>query len=493
MLFALVLAEALALFQIWKLNMLPGKYFLVVAAVMLLLIVLIGAMLLVKSGKYERRRGLGRQIAGYLLSAVIIAGCTIGFAAVAKLNDTMSSITGNQSVSTLMDVYVLADNPAQSISDAGGYIFGLSETTGAEDNQAVVDEIRTQLGSDIETHSFETAFAMIDALYAGQVDAVILDSAYVGVLEEVEGYTDFAGRTRLLFEHIIEKKVAGPEQFENEQSEVVQPVKDVTNTPFLLYISGNDARKALIANGGSDVNILVAVNPTDKQVLLVNTPRDYYVGNPAGNGAKDKLSHCGLAGIENSVTAMSDLYGQDINYYAKINFSGFKTLVDAIGGVTVYSDVAFSAGGHQIVQGENHLNGTQALAFARERKALSGGDNDRGKNQMKLIAAMINQLSAGNLLANYGQILDSLEGMFAISMSADELASLVRMQLADMSSWDILSFAVTGDNGNDTCYAVGGGYGYVMYPHENVVAHASGLIGRVLSGEVLTQEDLTVS
>ena len=212
--------------------------------------------------------------------------------------------------------------------------------------------------------------------------------------------------------------------------------------------------------------------------------------NPAGNGARDKLSHCGLNGINNCIGAMTNLYGLPINYYARINFSGFRTLVDAIGGVTIYSDKSFATRNYYIYEGENHLNGDQALDYARERKSLKGGDNDRGKNQMKLITAMIDQLSVSTLLENYQKILDSLEGMFSTSMPSEAIGKLVQHQLTQMPEWEIHSFAVTGDNGNDRCWAVGNGYGYVMYPHMDEVAYAAGLIQRVLDGEILTDEDL---
>jgi LCP family protein required for cell wall assembly len=214
------------------------------------------------------------------------------------------------------------------------------------------------------------------------------------------------------------------------------------------------------------------------------------VANPAsGNGSRDKLSHCGLGGIDNCVGAMNGLYGLDIEYYARINFAGFRKLVDAIGGVTVHSEISFSSGPYYFRQGENHLNGEEALVFARERMVLAGGDNDRGKNQMRLITGMIQQLSMDNLIANYAQILESLEGMFATNFPAESIGKLVQLQLTEKPSWDILTFAVTGGNGNDMCWAVGG-YGYVMYPHEHMVAHAVQMMERFLQGEVLTEEDL---
>ena len=408
---------------------------------------------------------------------------------IGQISRTLASIT-DTTVNVITNIYVLNDDPAHSIEEAAGYTFGIA---GDPEDPAMVPalaDIGSKTGGDLITMDFETPFAMVDALYAGQVQAIVLDNSYVGILEEMEAYADFSARTRLLYEHIV---ATAPSTEATSQRETVPIKGDITSTPFILYISGNDARLPLLADGGSDVNILAVINPVTKQVLLVNTPRDYYVVNPAsGNGSRDKLSHCGLKGIDNCVRAVSDLYGININYYARINFSGFRTLIDALGGVTIHSDFGFTAGEHYIYPGENHLNGSQALAFARERKNLAGGDNDRGKNQMKLIAAMIDQLSSGTLLANYSEILGSLEGMFATSLSTQEMAKLVKMQLKDMASWDIKSFAVTGDNGNDKCWAVNNGYGYVMYPHQHMVDHAVHLIEKVLAGELLTKGDMTV-
>lgn len=484
----LIAAEGLAVYQIWKLNMLPGKYFTMLLAVFAVVTLLLVTLLFQRRGKYQQARH-GKQIVGWLLSLVIICGCFFGGGAVARLNETMAAITSVSTVNVLLDVYVRSDDPAQYINDCTGYVFGVVESEDPEQLQSAVEDIESVLESSIQTMNYTNVFAMVDALYTGEVDAMIMNASYVDILGELEEYSDFSGKVRLVHEHVAQKVVIQLPAKEPQE----EKKGSITEEPFLLYISGNDSRKALLANGGSDVNIMLAVNPVEKQILMVSTPRDYFVENPAGNNARDKLSHCGLAGIENSVQAINQLYGQSIDYYAKINFSGFKTLVDAVGGVKVYVERGFtSSGGVTFYQGENHLNGNQALAFVRERKALPGGDNDRGKNQMKVITAMINQLSAGTLIANYTSILDSLDGMFATSIPAEDIAKLVSMQLSDMASWDVLSYAVTGDNGHDQPWALNGLYAYVMYPHEEKVAFASGLIDRVLSGEVLTEADLVM-
>lgn len=259
--------------------------------------------------------------------------------------------------------------------------------------------------------------------------------------------------------------------------------------PFIVYLGGSDTRSSKLTKGRNDVNILAVINPNTEQLLLVNTPRDYYVSNPAGNGAKDKLAHCGLYGLENSKEALGQLYGVPVAYGAVINFKGFEALIDALGGVTVYSDTAFttSVGGYAIQKGANTLNGAQALAFARERSKVAGGDNTRGKHQMQVIAAMVRQLSAGNVLSRWRELLDSLEGMFTTDMPLQTMTKLLTSEITDLEEWEIFSVAVTGKNGTDHNWSSGGN-AYVMYPDESVEQVAA-MIKRMMADERLTAEN----
>lgn len=472
---------------LWKLDMLPMKFFVPVLVVLALMLVLTRTMMFYKAGKWERNARKVSNALGCVIAVVCMVLCGFASHMIFTVNHTFGAITNNE-INAVVGVYVLADDPAQNIQDAADYTFVAIRSFDADAVDQAVSKIEQDVGVTLNIKSFDTSFAAVDALYSGEIGAIVMSESYLDVLEEMGGYSDFAERTRLLDTHIVEQKVDKDQN--GEDAPVTPVVKDPTKEPFLLYISGNDARREMLANGASDVNILVAVDPVNKQILMVNTPRDYFVANPAGDGAKDKLTLCGMYGIENSVQAMSLIYDQPISYYAKINFSGFRTLVDAMGGVTIYSDISFTTGAGEIYAGENTLNGTQALAFARERKHLTGGDNDRGKNQMKLITAMINKLSSGTILTNYAQILGSLEGMFTTSMPLDTISDLVKMQLNDMASWNIYSYAVTGDNGSDQPYSQDGLYAYVMYPHEQKVQKASELMSRVLDGQLLSEEDL---
>lgn len=278
--------------------------------------------------------------------------------------------------------------------------------------------------------------------------------------------------------------------FGNDEAPPSAAPANPTEEAFIVYLGGSDTRSSTLTKSRCDVNILAVINPNTKQALLVNTPRDYYVSNPAGSGAKDKLAHCSLYGMDNAKQALSDLYGIPVSYGGVINFKGFETLIDALGGVTVYSDTAFTttAGGYYIKQGENTLNGAQALAFARERSKLSGGDNTRGKNQMQVITAMVRQLSGGNLLTRWRDIMDSLEGMFTTDMPLRTITKFATNHLSDIAAWEILSTAVTGTSGTDYNWSSGGN-AYVMYPDDSV-ARVSALMQRVLDGQRITAEDI---
>ena len=264
----------------------------------------------------------------------------------------------------------------------------------------------------------------------------------------------------------------------------------ITKEPFVVYLSGVDNRGELTENARSDVNILAVVNPETKQAALINTPRDYYV-DLAGTDSKDKLTHAGLYGVETSMATLGNLYGVNVEHYIRINFAGFIRIIDAIGGVDVYSDQAFTSVGSPgyydpttFAEGWNHLDGKSALAFARERHAFASGDIQRGINQMKVIDAMMNKIKSPTVLMSFSKLMDAVSDCFVTSLSQEQISALVRMQLASLSDWDIQSYTVTGTGGKSSqCYSAKGQSLYVMKPDENSVSQAKELIASVLGGE----------
>lgn len=268
----------------------------------------------------------------------------------------------------------------------------------------------------------------------------------------------------------------------------------ITEDPFIVYVGGSDTRTSkLTEKYNSDVNILMTVNPKTKQVLMINTPRDYYIKTTKTKGKLlDKLTHCGSYGIQCSLDTLENLYDQEIEYYTMVNFKGFSKLIDAIGGVDVYCEKSFQAHTDDIYfkKGNLHLNGRKALAFVRERYAFEDGDYARGRHQMEVIEEIINKLASGTIITRYAEILESVEGMFALGFTNEEISELVKMQLSDMASWDIKMYTVTGEGARKETYSMPGQAVYVTVPDYDTVDHAKELMQKVFDGELVTDEDL---
>lgn len=480
-----VVAEALTLMIVLRLNVLPDKYA-VILAISLGVLILPTALLL-----FVRRKetvGNARRIIACVLALFVVCGCAVISKVASDAYATIYAVTTPGEVTNVKYLYVFvrSDDPAQSISDTADYTYAVVQDYDVEHTDKAIAMIEQQTGKTLNVTRYEKTSDLADALFAKEVDAFILNGAAVTLLMEEETYADLTQKARILF------AISPTDMGETEPTEDVS-VGSMAEQPFVVYISGSDTRSSKLNVSRSDVNILVVVNPVSKQVLLLNTPRDYYVPNPAGNGKLDKLTHCGLYGTEISMQALGDLYDVEVGYYAQINFDGFETLIDAVGGITIYSDESFTAQDTKIQKGENALNGAQALDLVRERYHVSGGDNGRGKNQMKVVAALIKKMTSGTtIISNYSDILKSLEGMFKTSIGMDEISELVRMQLNDMASWNIQTFAVTGKGGSEKTYSMPGVYAYVMHPNADVVEHAAKLVDRVFAGETLTEQDVKI-
>lgn len=496
-----LLVEALTFGIIWKLDMLPALYMTVVAVLFVLLWLLVGGLLFV-----GKKPGIGRRMTALLLAALIVFGCAGASSAVTRLKQTMSNVTGKTEITTVMTVYVRADDPAQEIQDASAYTFAILKNIGAEKTRQAIAALEETCGATLMTAEYEIVTDMANALYNGTVDAILMSGAYAETLEDMDGYGDFSSKTRVLHEvSIVGQADMSQNPLQPEGPLTTRPVvgedkKDpnqgssepasVTNSPFVVYLSGNDTRSTTLVTSRSDVNILAVVNPVTKQILLVNTPRDYFIPHPlAPEGQPDKLTHLGNDGIDCSVRGLENLYSERIDFYAQINFTGFETLIDAIGGITVTFDKDFVAlGVTPIYAGENYLTGEQALHVARDRYSFSDGDHARGRNQMKIIKAVVQKLVSGAILTNYADILDSLEGMFVTDITMNDVSKLVKMQLSDLAAWNIQSYAVTGTNGEGRTYTAG--YASVVYPDQGSVDYGKKLIDRVIAGEVLTERDV---
>ena len=452
------------------LNLLPIKYFLPLTLILLLFVAY--TFLTAQSKKF--------RTFGKIISIVFTALWSVGIYYVGYLNGMFGAVSGADTKTDVINIYVMKDDTAKSIEDAKDYTFGILTNIERENTDKTLASVKDKVGKEVAKKEYESWPEMIEALYNGDIGAVILKSAFIDTIVETEGFETFADDTRVLYENSIVTQIK------------TDTDKDLTNNVFILYISGIDVFGSISTTSRSDVNIIAVINPDTRQVLLVNTPRDYYVPLAMNGSPLDKLTHAGIYGIDMSMNTLGNLYGIDMDHYFRINFSGFTDVIDALGGIEVNSEYAFTThyGNYYIKKGINYLNGDQALGFARERYSLPGGDNQRGKDQMAVITAIINKMSSSSLLNDFSGLMDSLEGSFETSMSSSQISSLVRMQLNEGGSWNVVSYAVTGTGSSKETYSMPGRNVYVMDPDYSTVDKAKELIKKVYNGDTLSDADI---
>ena len=461
-----IIASVALFISIFKLGALPTLYLALVGVILVLLDLLFALLMKPSKKKGKNKKQIGKlfaKIVSILMSIVLMLGCLY----IEKGSSVLDMIAGANKQTTRYSVIVKADASYESIEDLGSTTINLCQMN---DKPAYINEVLDSLETaapsiDVETVSDYTALA--NSLYNGEVEAILMNEAYIALFED--SYPTFSSETKVIWYYDIVEEITD-----------ISKEANVTNETFTIYISGIDTTGPISTVSRSDVNMLVTVNPVSKQILLTSIPRDYFV--PLANydyETCDKLTHAGLAGIENSVKTIENFLGIDINYYARVNFTSLETIVDALGGITVDSPYAFTTlhGGYWIDKGLNDMDGYKALCFVRERYSLPNGDNDRVYNQQLVIKAMLEKAMSPTIITNYSSILNAVSGAIELNMDSDDIMKLIRMQLDDMASWTFTSQQLTGYG--DTRY--GGAYFpyeplYYMIPDETSVQECGDVI-----------------
>lgn len=468
------------------------KYIGVISAMLLVFLLLV--YLLVRKARKKIR-----FIIGVVLSVLILAVLGTGSLYIYKTVSALDTITGVNKDVTKINVYVKEDDPAQKLADASGYTFGILSELDRDNTDQALQQMYYELGSDVQTNEYSGLSELADSLNNGTTGAIILNQAYLDVLDEMDNYSSFSSQLReiasLQVETVVQRKT--PQVTEavgstTETSDNSSADAAVTDEVYTIYVSGIDTRGEMTASSRSDVNIILTVNTRTKQILMVSTPRDYFVPLSISNGVPDKLTHAGIYGVNVSMDTLNMLYDININYYFRLNFAGFEKIIDALGGITVNSDYEFDSQntkGYHFNKGENHLNGEQALVFTRERYAFKEGDRQRGRDQMAVIQGVVDKATQPAFLKNYLSVMDSLDGFFETNVPYDIIASLVRKQLDEGGSWQVLSYSTDGTGDTQKPYSMSQ-KAYVMIPDQTTVDKAKTLMKKVREGFMLSEADV---
>lgn len=436
-------------YAIYKLNMIPGKF--LIPVYILIFIIYTGLLLTVFLPKVKSK------IKVISIVVLVLFGVIFGFADkyIFTTLNFMDILDREVLQKERYDVYVLENSSYNKLEDLKGKKVGLYQSSNSE---KAGSELKNKI--DFEIIEYTDVEKMFESLNNDEINAIIISSSVKNLLDTELSDINVKIKSIYNFKISIEK------------NDIVKVV-NVTNTPFNVYIAGGDGYGSIDYTFNTDVNMVATINPTTRKILLTSIPRDYYV-NLVGQGpnAYDKLTHAGYYGIEESVKTVENLLDTDINYYVKINFSTIEGIVDAIGGVDVYSEYEFTAsdGTYSYVKGYQHLDGKKALRFARERKSFATGDVQRVKNQQKVVEAMINKITSSTaLISSYDRILDSVSENLDTNMPSKDISRLVKMQLNDMRGWTIESQNAVGTGQMGPTYTFPTLNLYTMLPDEDSV------------------------
>ena len=461
-------------------KMIPTIYMLIIGIVLAVIAAII--WLLVWHTRYT-----GRFIGGTVLAVIMIVILAFGGFYINKTRSAISNISGETTEVTQMAVYVKSDDAADSVEATAGYTYGILSSLDRENTDGAVAHLNSQFGTEVQTKEYAGLTELADGILNGEVNAMLLNSGYLSVYEDMDGYTDFSTKIKEVGTVDVESTIQSA-----EESAPIEPITTANGGKvYTIYLSGIDTRGEMTAKSRSDVNIIATVNTDTHEILLVSTPRDYFVPLSISGGAPDKLTHAGIYGIDVCMDTLGMLYDIDINYYFRINFGGFVKVIDALGGITVNSDYDFDSKnilGYHFNKGENYLNGEQALIFARERYAFQEGDRQRGKNQMEVIRGVVKKALSPEILTSYSSILSSLDGCFGTNITYEEIAQILQQQLTNGGDWTIVSYSVNGTGATEKPYSMSQ-KAYVMVPDYNTVDKAKSLMEKVRNGEVVTQEE----
>lgn len=474
----MIAATMYLLFNIIKLNVLPTKLLFLITIVFVLLD-LIFILLLCFATK-----GVVSKIICIIFSLAISLGSCLGGYYMSKTEGMLSSMTNVAKHSkNTVSVIVKQSSDMKKKTDLAGHSVGTLANINTVGSKKVLKELNKS-GIQMEQKEFGSLTEMLESFYNGDVDSIIINESNRSQILDIESYSDFDNNTRVVYQT----------SYKVENTDKANAVSNITTTPFNVLISGSDTRGGFDENGRSDVIMVATVNPKTGTILLTSVPRDFYVttacdaADGCQQGALDKITHTGIHGTNTTKRTVEQLLGIEINYTFKVGFDTVTDIVDAVGGIDVNVEPGYECNnflnlpGFSVHEGVNHLNGEQALAYARERYAYSEGDRQRTKNQQQVLMGIVDKITSPAVVTNYASIMDSMSDTFSTTMSSQEISDLIKYQLNSNPKWKMEQYMVNGTGDTLMCAELGNA-AYVMVPDQSTVTTAKNKINAVLAGK----------
>lgn len=474
----LVVASFYLLYQLIKINVLPTKFLFLITIIFVLLDAIFALLLCYYT------RAIVSKIICVVITLVLILGSCMGGYYISKTGSLLTNITNvTKHAKNTVSVVVKQSSGIKNKSQLNGLSVGTLRTIGTQGSSKALKELSKD-GILMNQNEYDSLSAMLEAFYNGEVDSIIINESSRSQILDMESYADFDNNTRVVYQT----------SYKVENTDKANAVSDITSKPFNVLISGSDTRGGFDENGRSDVIMVATINPKTSTILLTSVPRDFYVTTACDaadgcmQGALDKITHTGIHGTNTTKRTVEQLLGIEINYTFKVGFDAVTELVDAVGGVDVTVAPGYAVDHFacmynlSVHEGVNHLNGEQALAFARERYAYTEGDRQRTKNQQLVLMGIVDKITSPSIVQNYSSIMDAMSNTFSTTMSSSEISDLIKYQINNNPKWKIEQYMVDGTGDTLMCAELGDAAS-VMVPNQSTVKMAKDKINAVLAGK----------
>lgn len=470
----LVVASFYLLYQLIKINVLPTKLLFLITIIFVLLDAIFALLLCYYT------RAIVSKIICVVIALVLIFGSCMGGYYISKTGSLLTNITNvTKHAKNTVSVVVKQSSDIKNKSQLNGLSVGTLRTIGTQGSSKVLKELSKD-GIVMNQSEYDSLSAMLEAFYNGEVDSIIINESSRSQILDMKSYADFDNNTRVVYQT----------SYKVENTDKANAVSDITSKPFNVLISGSDTRGGFDENGRSDVIMVATINPKTSTILLTSVPRDFYVTTACDaadgcmQGALDKITHTGIHGTNTTKRTVEQLLGIEINYTFKVGFDTVTDLVDALGGVDVYVEPGYAVTNQyfSVHEGVNHLNGHDALEYARERYAYTEGDRQRTKNQQQVLMGIVNEATKPSVITKYASIMDAMANTFSTTMSNEEISDLIKYQINNNPKWKMEQYMVDGTGDTLMCAELGDAAS-VMVPDQSTVKMAKDKINAVLAGK----------
>lgn len=470
----LVVASFYLLYQLIKINVLPTKLLFLITIIFVLLDAIFALLLCYYT------RAIVSKIICVVITLVLIFGSCMGGYYISKTGSLLTNITNvTKHAKNTVSVVVKQSSDIKNKSQLNGLSVGTLRTIGTQGSSKALTELSKD-GIVMNQSEYDSLSAMLEAFYNGEVDSIIINESSRSQILDMESYADFDNNTRVVYQT----------SYKVENTDKANAVTDITSKPFNVLISGSDTRGGFDENGRSDVIMVATINPKTSTILLTSVPRDFYVTTACDvadgcmQGALDKITHTGIHGTNTTKRTVEQLLGVEINYTFKVGFDTVTDLVDALGGVDVYVEPGYAVTNQyfSVHEGVNHLNGHDALEYARERYAYTEGDRQRTKNQQQVLMGIVNEATKPSVITKYASIMDAMANTFSTTMSNEEISDLIKYQINNNPKWKMEQYMVDGTGDTLMCAELGDAAS-VMVPDQSTVKMAKDKINAVLAGK----------